>query len=197
MIERYALTNVDGLTGVSPRYNISRGQRAPVETRTAIMELRWGVLAPWQGHGGKRRPPTYVATLAEIEAAPHLRTARAKQRCLVLADGFFAWRRIGKKLQPYWIHGSTRVAFAGLVATHKDDRIASFAIVTVPAPSAILSITAEIPAVVDPGWLAGPVLTPIEQAWAIDSVSTYVDDPTHDDPRCIAPLGNPAQGSLF
>jgi putative SOS response-associated peptidase YedK len=195
--ERYALTIVDGLSGVTPRYNISRGQRAPVETRSGISELRWGVLAPWQGHGGKRRPPTHVATLAEIEAAPHLRTARAKQRCLVLADGVFAWRRIGKKLQPYWIHVSTRIAFAGVMATHKDDRIASFAIVTVPAPPAIVSITAEIPAVVDSRWLAGPALTPIEQAWKIDAVSPYVDDPAHDDPRCIEPLGNPAQGSLF
>lgn len=197
MIERYALTTVEGLCGVLPRYNIARGQRASVETRSGISELRWGVLAPWQGHGGKRRAPTYVATLAEIAAAPHLRTARANQRCLVLADGFFAWRRIGKKLQPYWIHASTRLAFAGVIATHKDDRIASFAIVTVPAPPAIVSITAEIPAVVDTSWLANPALTPVAQAWRIDAVSPHVNDPAHDDPRCIAPLGNPAQGSLF
>lgn len=155
------------------------------------------MLAPWQGHGGKRRPPTHVATVAEIEAAPHLRTACAKQRCLVLADGFFAWRRIGKKLQPYWIHANMRLAFAGVMATHADDRIESFAIVTVPAPPAILSITAEIPAVVDIRWLAAPALAVLEPAWRIDAVSTHVDDPAHDDPRCIAPLGNPAQGTLF
>ena len=60
MLERYALTIVDGLSGVTPRYNVAHGQRALVETRTGISELRWGVLAPWQGHGGKRRPPARV-----------------------------------------------------------------------------------------------------------------------------------------
>jgi putative SOS response-associated peptidase YedK len=194
---RYTLTNVDGLAGVTPRYNLAHGQAAPVETRTGIVELRWGVLSPWQGHGGKRRPPVHAATLADIESLPHLRTARARKRCLVLADGFFAWRRTDKKTQPYWIHVGQRIAFAGVMSEHRDDRIASFALVMVPAPPAITPITTEIPAVVDARWLAAPELIPLEQPWRIDAVGKHVDDPDHDDPACVAPLGNPAQGQLF
>ena len=68
---------------------------------------------------------------------------------------------------------------------------------TVPAPSAVVSIVAEISAVVDARWLAGPALVPVPPAWRIDAVSPDVDDPAHDDPGCVEPLGNPAQGSLF
>ncbi|MDB4960561.1 MAG: hypothetical protein JWP01_560 [Myxococcales bacterium] len=197
MTSRYTLTIVEGLVGVTPRYNIAHGQTAPVETRAGLVELRWGVLSPWQGHGGKRRSPVHTATMADIEALPHLRSARDKKRCLVLADGFFAWRRTDKKSQPYWIHVGQRVAFAGVMAEHRDDRIASFALVMMPAPSAIAAITPEIPAVVDARWLAAPALVPVEPAWRIDAVGKHVDDPTNDDPACVAPLGNPAQGELF
>jgi hypothetical protein len=42
--------------------------------------------------------------------------------------------------------------------------------------AALAPFTGEVPIVADGAWL---------------------DDEDHDDPRCIAPLGNPAQGELF
>lgn len=179
MCERYAL---------APRYNIARGQSAPVIVDGVEHMMRWGLLAPWRGHGGKRGPMTYEVAHDALTATPQLRNAH---RVLVPADGFFAWRRTGKKRIPYWIHPPARTYFAGLSATG-GDHIASFAIVSVPAVPFVAPISPTMPMVVDEAWqplaLAG---------WRADAVSTWVNDVAHDDERCITPLGNPSQGELF
>jgi len=190
MMERYTFT-----CGDPPRYNIARGHDAPVGDNRA---MRWGLLAPWRGHGGKRGPMIYTAPFAELDQTPVLRNAMKKQRCLVLADGFYAWRKLGTKRQPYWIHPvpARPLAFAGLAATHADDGRASFAIVTVPADALVAAIAETMPALADAAWLAaGTLAEPV--AWRADAVSAWVNDVVHDDPRCIEPLGNPAQGELF
>ncbi len=183
MLERYTLTDAS-------RFNIARGQRAPVQTAAGIDELRWGLLAPWRGHGGKRGPMIYEAPLDAIAKTPLLRNARARRRGLVLADGWYAWR--GK--QPYWIHGDRRAGFAALIATHADDGIASFAIVTAPATGLVAALAETMPVIADDHWLAEDVLAPDLAGWRADPVSTYVDDPAHDDAACVRPL---AQTELF
>jgi putative SOS response-associated peptidase YedK len=196
MCERYTFTTSD-----RPLYNIARGHHAPVALADRPDHMRWGLLAPWRGHGGKRGPMIYEAPLADIAATPLLRNARKKQRCLVLADGFYAWRQLAKKRQPYWIHPAQprTIAFAGLWATHGDDGRASFAIITVPANELVAPISATMPALADAAWLAdGTLAEPANyNDWRADAVSTWVNDVAHQDPRCIAPLVNPAQGELF
>lgn len=209
-MERFTLTSVAGLALPSalaqPRYNGARDRDAAVAvlcggTRT-IEAMRWGMLAPWRGHGGKRPPNVYLAPRDAIDRTPLLRNAFRTQRCLLLADGFFAWRRIGKKSQPYWLHTAAPIAFAALYTVHADDGRPSFAVVTVPAPPAIAPITADVPLAATDTWLASvdgalAALSAPLPALRADAVSTWVNDPLHDDPRCIAPLGNPAQGELF
>jgi putative SOS response-associated peptidase YedK len=182
VLERYTLTD-------AARFNIARNQRAQVQTSGGTDELRWGLLAPWRGHGGKRGPMIYEAPLDAIARTPLLRNARARRRGLVLADGWYAWR--GK--QPYWIHGP-RSGFAALIATHADDGIASFAIVTVPATDFVAALADTMPVIADARWLADNLLTTDLAGWRADPVSTYVDDPAHDDAACIRPL---AQTELF
>jgi putative SOS response-associated peptidase YedK len=172
MCERY---------GLAPRYNIAHGQTATVIVDGEEQAQRWGLLAPWRGHGGKRGPMTYDTAEAAIAATPQLRKA---VRVRVPADGFFAWRKVTGKRIPYWIHAG-RVHFVGLSSTG-DDHVPSFAIVTVPATGDVARAT--------------PVMPMIEERdvrWRVAAVSTWVNDVTHDDEHCITPLGNPAQGELF
>lgn len=190
-MERYSLTSAG-------RFNIAHQQRAVIRTTEGEREARWGLLAPWRGHGGKRGPMVFSADEETIAATPMLRTARAKRRCLVIADGWFAWRAIGKKRQPYWIHGPGPTAFAGVIATHADDSVESFAIVTMKASGIVGPIAAWMPALVDERWLASPELVAVSMdGWRADAVSTHVDNVAHDDVACVTPLGNPAQGELF
>jgi putative SOS response-associated peptidase YedK len=215
MVERYSLSTLEGTEALgvrpaAPRFNIAPLQRAPIRTAAGLVDARWGLLPPWRGHGGKRGPHVLHAPIDQLDATPLLRNAFKSQRCLVLADGFFVWRRAGKKPQPIWIHPGRPVALAGVAATHKDDGVASFALV-VGAPSALVAgalapdPAAGLPFVVAElaAWLAGPrdaalaALAPPDVGWRADPVSTWVNSVDHDDAKCVEPLGNPAQGSLF
>jgi putative SOS response-associated peptidase YedK len=181
-VEHYTLTEAS-------RLDIARGQLAPVELRDGVPDMRWGLLPPWRGHGGKRLPNIYEAAFDTIDTTPVLRNARAKRRCLVRADGWFATRKIGSKRQPYWIHAPARTAFAGLVATHDDDRIASFAVVMVPAAGIVAPLAATMPAIVDERWLDTPEIVALALAgWRADAVASI---------GSVTPLGNPSQGELF
>ena len=183
MLERFTLTS-------QGRYNIAHGQQASVVTEVgaAPVAMRWGLLRPWRGHGGKRGPMIFTAAVTEVDAMPILRTARKKQRCAVLADGYFVWR----DRQPFWSHPDPlRVsALAALAHTNRDDDIPSFAILEQELPIALdaAGLTA---------WLARGELVADPARWRSDAVSTWVNNAAHDDPKCVAPLGNPAQGELF
>jgi hypothetical protein len=67
-LDRYTLTE-------AARFNIARGQQAPVEMRDGVHDMRWGLLAPWRGHGGKRGPNIY-----EAPTHPHAPRLRASSR---------------------------------------------------------------------------------------------------------------------
>ena len=188
MIERYSSPPVADLPR---RFNIAPGQQAAIALAGERPRLaRWELLAPWRGHGGVRPPPIRTARLAEIARTPVLARAR---RCLVPGDGWFAKAKLGKAIHAWWIHGAT--AFAGLVATHKDDGIEAFAIVLVPAPESLRAYSELLPAGAGDAWLAGGHVENV--AWRAVEISRYFEDVAHDDERCIAPLGNPDQGSLF
>jgi putative SOS response-associated peptidase YedK len=232
MVERYTLSSLDDVAavfgavpdGTTPRFNIAPLQIAPIRSAGAIAGARWGLLPPWRGHGGKRGPHVLHAPQGAIEPTPLLRNAFRSQRCLVLADGFFVWRRTGKKPQPFWVHPvpdparpharSRAIAFAGLAATHRDDDQLSFAIVVGPASPLVAALTgpgtggdATMPIVIPAdgytAWLTGSresareLLAVPPAGWRADAVSTWVNAAEHDDARCIEPLGNPAQGELF
>src|ERR1051325_689678 len=109
MVERYTLTSLDDVAerfgapvppACTPRFNIAPLQSALVCTAAGLGLARWGLLPPWRGHGGKRGPHVLHAPLDDIEQIPLLRNAFKSQRCLVIADGFFVWRRSAKKPQP-------------------------------------------------------------------------------------------------
>lgn len=227
MVERYSLTSVDDVAAVfgadppgGPRFNIAPLQIAPIRTADGVIAARWGLLPPWRGHGGKRGPHILHAPIDAIERTPLLRNAFKTQRCLVLADGFFVWRRTGKKPQPIWLHPSPDparpgarsrcVGLAGVAATHRDDGQPSFAILVAPASALVAPYAETMPLAIAAAdhavWLTGSrdraaALVTAAAAgptgWRSEPVSTWVNSVDHDDARCIEPVGNPAQGELF
>lgn len=229
MLERYSLTTLDEVAelgaalpeGTRPRFNVAALQLALIRTASALAIARWGLLPPWRGHGGKRGPHVLHAPLDAIEQVPLLRNAFKSQRCLVIADGFFVWRRTGAKSQPLWVHPapdparpdarSRTIAFAGLAATHRDDGQPSFAIAVAPASPALAQLLGPdeptmplvVPAEGHADWLTGSrerareLLAIAPVGWRAERVSTWVNSVEHDDAKCVAPIGNPAQGELF
>ena len=85
-----------------PRYNA-----APTQPVLAVMNgeerraehLRWGLIPSWARSAsvGSRLINARAETAAEL---PSFRTAFSRRRCLVLADGFYEWRRVGEFQDP-------------------------------------------------------------------------------------------------
>jgi len=209
---RYTLSTLDGLFAEGTpalRYNIAPGQLAPVVRNPSreLAHLRWGLLPRWRGHGGTRGPMVTTAPIEALEATPLLREAFRKQRCLILADGCFAWNVLK---QPVWFHHDPPrvVGLAGIWAVNDDDGIESFAMIT--GEPLITRVAEAMPIVIAEqdyaAWLDPKV--PSERAhplcaqhpldgWRADPVTTWMASALHDDPRCIEPIGNPRQRELF
>lgn len=130
---------------------------------------RYGLLAPFRGHGGKRPPPIVTAREDDVAKVPTLRKATR----VSLGDGFYATAKINGTLHAWWCSGDT---VAALATVNPDDGIPSFC---------VLLAASTLPHI--------PLAPP--GAWRAVEVSRRFEK--HDDAAAIAPLGNPNQGSLF
>ncbi len=98
-----------------PRYNITPTQHAPVvragQGRRELALLRWGLIPSWAKDSaiGARMINARAESLAE---KPAFRRAWKERRALVPTDGFYGWRREGKRRQPYYIRRQDGASFA-------------------------------------------------------------------------------------
>jgi putative SOS response-associated peptidase YedK len=114
----------------NPRYKIAPTQRIPAVLHDSdftrhFAELRWGLIPNWSG-GPKEFKKLLINARGETVAhLPSFEHAFRAQRCLVLVDGFYEWKRDGKNKQPYYIQkpGGEPFAFAGLTTFQHEDKM--------------------------------------------------------------------------
>jgi putative SOS response-associated peptidase YedK len=194
--------------GFGPRYNVAPTQDAPVlrldkAGRREIAMLRWGLIPSWAKDPaiGNRM----INARAEgITEKPSFRAALRQRRCLIPASGFYEWQRAGPRKQPHCIGRADGKPFsmAGLWERWQDREggpaIETFTIITTAANDLLAPIHDRMPAIIDPpdeeAWLGAPA-PPLEllrphssQDMIAYPVSTWVNSPAHDDPRCAEPL---------
>jgi putative SOS response-associated peptidase YedK len=193
---------------LGPRYNIAPTQRSPVVRVGAggreLTPLRWGFIPSWAKDPaiGARMINARAESVAEKAA---FRRAFAKRRCLVPADGFYEWRKDGRRKQPYYIRrrDGAPFAFAGLWDRWADrasgEVLETFTIVTTTPNELVAPIHNRMPVILSPEaygrWLdpeqpgAPELLTPVsDDELEAFPVSSFVNSPAHDDPLCIKPL---------
>jgi len=143
---RIALANRVQLDQVVPRYNIAPTQ--PVITLTQsdqAEELVWGLIPYWS----KEPAPIINARAETLEDRASFRESFERRRCLILADGFYEWRRVGKAKQPFFFQRQDEdaFAFAGIWDKWRKDgvTIRSCAIVTTNANELLLPVHDRMP----------------------------------------------------
>jgi putative SOS response-associated peptidase YedK len=177
--------------------------------------LRWGLVPSWA-----KRPDTGLKMInARVETAaerPAFKRAFERYRCLIIADGFYEWRRqpAGPK-QAFHITRSDRglFAFAGLWSIwygENNQKLRTCTILTTAASSAIAPLHDRMPVILDraaeSAWLepARPAsrlhellggLSP--DATALRAVGPAVNDARYDGPECLAPGLDELQTALF
>jgi putative SOS response-associated peptidase YedK len=204
---------------LSPRYNIAPGQmiatvRHEEDHRRHFRKLRWGLVPSW----AKSLNEGFKHINARGETAyklPSYRSAFAKRRCLIVADGFFEWEKKGKEKVPHYfrLQGGPPFGFAGLWERWEGDGspIESCTIITTDANSMVGSFHNRMPVILPAdgyaAWLDSTTPLPQLQSMLVpfpaDQMETFVVSPVvnnarHDVPECVEPVEPAAPSpSLF
>ena len=204
MLSRFRLEET--VLDVKPRYNIAPGQEAAVVVREATKTLammRWGLVPSWAKELaiGNKMINARAETIAE---KPSFKRLIERRRCLVLADGFYEWRKEarGKVPMRFVLKSREPFAFAGLWDRWRNPdgaELRTFTIITTAANElmrpvhdrmpAILARDAEDPWLDDASGNTAAILSslkpyPRELMEAYD-VTTLVNSPKNDRPECI------------
>lgn len=211
---QYLAKLLGGLSNVPPlppRYNIAPSQlvacvRTNLETKDyELVELKWGLVPSWAKATsiGSKFSNARSETVAE---KPSFRDAFTQQRCLVLADGFYEWKREGRTKQPYYIRFKDHrlFAFAGIWERwEKQEPALETCSLFTTAPNSLMEpIYTRMPAILEESgyasWLdptlhnkvyLSGALRPYEDVDAMEAVpvSTMVNNPRNDRTECIQP----------
>ncbi len=149
-----------------PNSNASPGQILPViksDTPSEINFLKWGLSPAWY----KKMKGESAGLINVRDDNLKLKRTFEKdlldRRCLVLADGFYEWKKVDDKKVPYRfaMGGDELFAMAGIWGENVDKRgekILTFAIVTTEANSDVKEIHNRMPVILEPEqeqiWLA-------------------------------------------
>lgn len=195
------------------RYNIAPSQPVSViriaNGKRELADLQWGFIPHW---ARQPKPGGYINARAEtVTEKPAFRGAFRHRRCLVPADGFFEWKHIGKKKQPYLFRklGGGLLAYAGVWDTWNspDGPIETVAVLTVPANALVEPLHDRMPAIIskdhfsawlNPGETRAAKLMPLLLPFPAEQmerwpVSDRVNAATTDDPELLLPVPEPTK----
>lgn len=194
-----------------PRFNVAPTQHAPVVVGDAtrgrrLGAMRWGLVPHW-ADDPSRGSRMINARSETARTTPAFRDAFANRRCLIPSDGFYEWMKPAEgPRRPFWIHRRDRrlFAFAGLWErwTPADgEPLLTFTILTARAGPEVRDIHDRMPVILPrDAWDAwGHAGTPVDEVERLlhlpadarleaTEVSTHVNAPRNDDPRCIEPV---------
>jgi putative SOS response-associated peptidase YedK len=165
--------------------------------------LRWGFVPTWAKapDTGLKMINARVETIAE---RPAFRRAFERFRCLIVADGFYEWRREETGKQPFHITRSDggAFAFAGLWSiwyADSGDRLRSCTILTTAPNATVAPLHDRMPVILardhEAEWLDHStrphrlyeLLAGLEDSeTAVRAVGPAVNDARYDGPECLA-----------
>ena len=100
---------------ICPTQEIAVVRQLAVGGRRELALLHWGLIPSW-AKDAKMASSMINARCETVAEKPAFRTALARRRCLILADGFYEWKKEGKQKLPFLFQAKEGrpFAFAGL-----------------------------------------------------------------------------------
>lgn len=207
LAERFHLPIIPDLT---PRYNVAPSQSVGVIRVThaghrEFVALRWGLVPAWSPEP-RTAYSTFNARAETVADKPTYRHAFRRRRCLIPADGFYEWRTVGKRKQPYCIAPTDGepFAFAGLWERWERDEtvVESCTIVVTTANATIAPLHDRMPVILaradealwlDPALTDPAILQPLlvpcaPERLRVWPVGTAVNRPSSEGPDLMTPL---------
>jgi putative SOS response-associated peptidase YedK len=137
-----------------PRYNGAPSQLFPVltnESPQGFSYFYWGVAPQWAKNKSIAERLINVRTEQLIEK-PVLAKSLKKYRCIIPADGFYAWKKVGKKIMIPWrfvLPSKELFSMAGIWEEYEEDGDAfhTFTIITTLAKGLSATVSDRQPLV--------------------------------------------------
>lgn len=190
-------------------YNIAPTQSVAViisDGKKRLIEVRWGLVPSWAKDPavGNKMINARAETITEKAS---FRNAFKKRRCLVVADGFYEWQKIGDGKRPVYIRLKSGKPFgmAGLYEVWQSpegEELMTCAIITTEANELMRPIHERMPVIIakdnedlwlDPQVQDTPVLRELLHPYPAAEMEAYpvskrVNSPAANAPDCIKPV---------
>ena len=198
-----------------PSYNIAPSEVSPIlinENNSRVVKaMRWGI-KPISSRNMNLLSNIINARYETISTKASFRNLIKKNRCIVVADGYFEWRKSQEKKSPYYLHDSNKkiMALAGLWTSieSKNGKVDSYVIVTTQASQHIEHIHDRMPLIIDNDkidiWLDindnnGEKLKYLKSNRTLSyyPVSSFVNHSKNNSKKCIQPFQEEETLNLF
>ncbi len=193
MCGRFTLRNLDDLktrygeTDFRPSYNVAPGQKILALT-DKFQTMEWGFSPYWA-----EKPFNLIN--ARIETLFEKPSFTNSNRCLIPSDGWYEWKLEDEVKTPYFHHLNGDIFFFGGVFGGYRGKVGC-AIVNKDAVESLKNIHQRMPLIISrqhfQDWLSGDNIdcSDIFSSKAIKThpVSTHVNNPFSDDPKCVFPV---------
>lgn len=207
----------------APSYNVAPQSTQPVVRlnhdtgKPEFALMRWG-LVPYWAKDPKVGYTTINARSEEVATKPLYRDAVKKRRCLIPADAFYEWQKLGGKAKrpfAFGLKNDEPYAFAGLWERWKPkegEPLETFTILTTDPNELAEPVHDRMPVILEPKdytrWMepGDPARPPIDLLRPLPAermrcwpVNERVGNPKNDEAELLNPCEpeDPAQGSLW
>ncbi len=139
---------------LGPSYNVAPTQDVAVIIEngcSTLTAMRWGLIPFWAKDisiGSK----LINARGETVDEKPSFKYSFQKRRCLIVANGFYEWQKLGSNKTPYYVHLKDKhlFCFAGIYDNWKSpdgNKITSCSIITTDAIKSLKTIHPRMPVI--------------------------------------------------
>jgi len=196
---------LDAGAWLEPRFNVAPSQVAPIVAFVTgapqLWPMRWGLIPPADRLLAQPRLLTNARSETLLRR-PAFKAAATRRRCLIPANGFYEFKDMGRRKDPFLftLSNGAPMAIAGIWEPPLGVLPASFCLVTTEPNAALSPYHDRMPVILTPEamgrWLGDQPLTeealqaltrPIDPGLiASRQVNGYVNNSRHEGPKCIA-----------
>ncbi|KAF7232301.1 hypothetical protein EG68_08069 [Paragonimus skrjabini miyazakii] len=214
-------TNFNAKHQYVPSYNIAPGSFTPILTlgttvrcpsfKAVIQPMRWGLVPSFARDDSTAAFATSNARIESLLVKPTYGSAmRQGKRCVVLAEGFYEWKSVNGRKQPYYIFPSDPnqlLMMAGVFSYHEQKQLFSYSVITADSVGVVTAVHHRMPVIFNTdddvfAWLDSSNIG-ANQAYnsllqlakqlksiplSMHPVTPRMNSTAFNEPTCIAPL---------
>ena len=201
-----------------PNFNIAPTQDSPVlinkDNSKIVKMMKWGLIPSWSKDSSRssRMINARSETLLQKIAYKDLVHSR---RCIIITDGYFEWKKYGKKKTPFYIQHPEKelLLMAGLWTSWRSSSniISTYTVITTSPKKELADIHDRMPVILKKSdidtWLNCSAnnnihivldyLRPFSGQLSYHPVSNFVNSPKNNNMNCIQPLDELNELNLF